>query len=83
MKPVFKFLTMLVLGSFLTGSALAQGSTVLSGTVKNTKSREGLSAISVTVKGGTAGTYTDDKGNFKFTTTQKFPLTLVFSSIGF
>jgi hypothetical protein len=83
MKPVFKFLTMLVLGSFLTGSALAQGSTVLSGTVKNTKSREGLSAISVTVKGGTAGTYTDDKGNFKFTTTQKLPLTLVFSSIGF
>ena len=83
MKPVFKFLVMLVLGSFLTGSAWSQGSTVLSGTVKNNKSREGLSAISVTVKGGTAGTYTDDKGNFKFTTNQKLPLTLVFSSIGF
>ncbi|MFN9950045.1 MAG: TonB-dependent receptor domain-containing protein [Bacteroidota bacterium] len=83
MKPVFKFLFLLVLGSFFAGSAWAQGSTVLSGTVKNTKSREGLSAISVTVKGGTAGTFTDDKGNFKFSTNQKFPITLVFSSIGF
>jgi len=83
MKPVFKFLFMLVLGSFLTGSAWSQGSTVLSGSVKNNKSREGLSAISVTIKGGTAGTYTDDKGNFKFSTNQKLPLTLVFSSIGY
>lgn len=82
MKPVFKFVLLFVLGSILTGSAWAQSS-VLSGTVKNSKSKEGLSAISVTVKGGTAGTYTDDKGNFKFSTVQKFPVTLVFSSIGF
>ncbi|MCX6265280.1 MAG: TonB-dependent receptor [Bacteroidetes bacterium] len=82
MKPVFKFVFLFVLGSFLTGSAWAQSS-VLSGTVKNSKSKESLSAISVTVKGGNAGTYTDDKGNFKFTTVQKFPVTLVFSSIGF
>jgi outer membrane receptor protein involved in Fe transport len=83
MKPVFKFLFMLVLGSFLTGSAWSQGSTVLTGSVKNNKSKESLSAISVTIKGGTAGTYTDDKGNFKFSTNQKLPLTLVFSSIGY
>lgn len=82
MKPVFKFVLLFVLGGILTGSAWAQSS-VLSGTVKNSKSKEGLSAISVTVKGGTAGTYTDDKGNFKFSTVQKFPVTLVFSSIGF
>ena len=82
MKPVFKFVFLFVLGSFLTGAAFAQSS-VLSGTVKNSKTKESLSAISVTVKGGNAGTYTDDKGNFKFTTVQKFPVTLVFSSIGF
>jgi outer membrane receptor protein involved in Fe transport len=82
MKPVFKFIFLFVLGSFLSGSAFAQSS-VLSGTVKNSKSKETLSAISVTVKGGNAGTYTDDKGNFKFTTVQKFPVTLIFSSIGF
>ena len=82
MKPVFKFIFLFVLGSFLSGSAWAQSS-VLSGTVKNSKTKETLSAISVTVKGGNAGTYTDDKGNFKFTTVQKFPVTLIFSSIGF
>jgi outer membrane receptor protein involved in Fe transport len=82
MKPVFKFVFLFVLGSFLAGSAWSQSS-VLSGTVVNSKSKESLTAISVTVKGGNAGTYTDDKGNFKFTTVQKFPVTLVFSSIGF
>ena len=60
MKPVFKFVFLFVLGSFLSGSAWAQSS-VLSGTVKNSKTKETLSAISVTVKGGNAGTYTDDK----------------------
>lgn len=83
MKPVFKFVFLFVLGSFLVGSTAWAQSSVLSGTVKNSKSKEGLSAISVTVKGGTAGTYTDDRGNFKFSTVQKFPVTLVFSSIGF
>ena len=37
----------------------------------------------ITVKGGNAGTYTDDKGNFKLVTTQKAPFTLVFSSVGY
>src|SRR6266542_1837602 len=36
-----------------------------------------------TIKGSSAGAYTDEKGNFKFTTTQKTPFTLVISSIGF
>ncbi|MBU3744354.1 MAG: carboxypeptidase-like regulatory domain-containing protein, partial [Sediminibacterium sp.] len=75
MKPVFKFVFLFVLGSFLIGSTAWAQSSVLSGTVKNSKSKEGLSAISVTVKGGTAGTYTDDRGNFKFSTVQKFPVT--------
>ncbi|MEI8110823.1 MAG: TonB-dependent receptor [Chitinophagia bacterium] len=83
MKPVFKFVLLFVLGSFLIGTTAWSQSSVLSGTVKNSKSKEGLSAISVMVKGGTAGTYTDDRGNFKFSTVQKFPVTLVFSSIGF
>ena len=59
MKPVFKFVFLFVLGSFLAGSAWSQSS-VLSGTVVNSKSKESLTAISVTVKGGNAGTYTDD-----------------------
>jgi len=58
-------------------------STVITGHVRNKASLESVSAVSVTVKGGTAGTFTDDKGNFRLTTTDKLPLTLLFSSVGF
>lgn len=63
-------------------SVMAQQTTV-SGSVKNGKTKEALSAVSISVKGGTAGTYTDDKGNFKFSTVQKLPFTLVVSSVGY
>jgi outer membrane receptor protein involved in Fe transport len=42
-----------------------------------------VSAASITVKVSGTGIFTDDKGNFTFTTTQKFPVTLIISSIGF
>lgn len=41
-----------------------------------------LSGVSVTVKGNTAGTSTDDNGNFSITVSQRNPV-LVFTSIGF
>ncbi|WP_026763174.1 TonB-dependent receptor [Sediminibacterium salmoneum] len=63
-------------------SVMAQQTTV-SGSVKNGKTKELLSAVSISVKGGTAGTYTDDKGSFKFSTVQKLPFTLVISSVGY
>lgn len=61
----------------------AQTLTSVSGTVKNSGTKETVSSVSVFIKGSSAGAYTDDKGNFKFTTTQKAPFTLVISSIGF
>ena len=64
-------------------ATIAQTPTTITGHVQNAQSKEGLSSISVTVKGGGAGTVTDDKGNFKLTTTRQLPLVLVFSSIGF
>ena len=48
--------------------AFAQQSTTVSGSVTNGKSKEAISAVSVTVKGSSIGTFTDDKGNFKFST---------------
>ena len=63
--------------------ATAHTNTAVSGSVKLATSGEAISAVSVTIKGGTAGTFTDDKGNFKFSTTQKPPFTLVFSSVGY
>jgi outer membrane receptor protein involved in Fe transport len=68
---------------FLTLSANSQKSTTVTGNVKTVKSDEMLAAVSVTIKGGTAGTFTDDKGNFSFSTNQKPPFILVFSSVGY
>ncbi len=82
MRRLIKFSTALFLLVATSLGAIAQTTTVVSGTVKN-KAKEGVTAISVTIKGKNAGTFTDDKGNFKFSTTEKQPFTLVFSSVGF
>jgi outer membrane receptor protein involved in Fe transport len=55
----------------------------ISGSVKNSKTQEGVPAASVTIKGTSSGTFTDDRGNFKLLTTQKPPFTLQISSVGF
>src|SRR6476646_5083453 len=60
--------------------SFAQNLTAVSGNVKNSGTKESIAAVSVMVKGSSAGAYTDDRGNFKFTTTQKPPFTLVVSS---
>ena len=71
-----------ILALLLSISVMAQQTTV-SGSVKNGKTKELLSAVSISVKGGAAGTYTDDKGSFKFSTVQKLPFTIVISSVGY
>ena len=67
----------------LTLSASAQKNITVSGNVKTVKSGEAIAAVSVTIKGGSAGAFTDDKGNFYFSTNQKPPFTLVVSSVGY
>lgn len=79
----FKSVFMLCLATFVTLLTNAQQSVTVSGNVTNSKSKEVVSAVSVTIKGSTLGTFSDDKGNFKITSTQKLPFTLVFSSVGF
>ncbi len=83
MKRFLSHMGLLCLASLMVFSANAQSASAISGTVKNSTSSESLSAVSVTVKGGNAGTFTDDKGNFKLSLSQKLPVTLVFSSVGF
>lgn len=61
---------------------IAQGNSTVTGNIKNTTG-ESVAAVSITVKNGTAGTFTDDKGNFKLITTAKPPFTIVISSIGY
>jgi hypothetical protein len=62
-------------------NVFAQSVTV-SGMVIHGTTQEGIPAVSVTVKGGTQGTFTDSKGDFKLTV-PRLPVTLVVSSVGF
>ncbi len=82
MKKITGYLFAFFLANIITMSVFAQ-STVISGNVVNSLSKETVSAVSVTVKGGSLGTFTSDKGNFKLSVSQKLPVTLLFSSVGF
>ncbi|MDB5200131.1 MAG: TonB-dependent receptor [Chitinophagaceae bacterium] len=82
MRKSLKYFAALLTANFISIFAFAQ-TTTISGNVKNSVTAEVVSAASVTVKGSSAGTFTDDKGNFTLTTSQKFPVTLIISSIGY
>ncbi len=58
-------------------------SVTVSGKINNDETKESLPAVSVVLKGGTTGTFTDNHGNFKLTVNHSFPITLIISSIGF
>lgn len=82
MRRITSYLVALITTNLLSLAVLAQSSVTISGNVKNATSNESASSVSVTIKGGTGGTFTDDKGNFSLTV-KKLPVTLVFSSIGY
>lgn len=81
MRKVTIRLVALVLAHLFAIAAYAQNVTI-SGNVKNSVSGENAAAVSVTIKGSDAGTYTDDKGNFSITV-KSLPATLVFTSVGY
>jgi len=84
MRRFYTSLVLAMLGCVLSLSVLAQStSTTVTGSIKNSKSKEAISAVSVTVKGTLAGTFSDDKGAFKLTTVQKLPFTVNVSSVGY
>jgi len=81
MRKSYRSLAALLLSTFLSIAAFAQ--TTITGNVRNSNNKDVVPAVSVTVKGGTAGTYTDERGNFKLTTNQKPPFTIIISSVSF
>ena len=83
MRRLYSKCLFVAMAATITISASAQTSTTVSGSVKNAKSKELVSAVSVTVKGSSVGTFTDDKGTFRFSSIKNYPVTLVFSSVGF
>ena len=83
MKKCLSHFVSICLSTLIVFTANAQNASSVSGTVKNASTSETIAAVSVTLKGDNAGTYTDDRGNFKLSVTKKAPYTLIFSSVGF
>src|SRR5215203_3409691 len=63
----------------------AQENTIVevTGKVTDEQNKSPLTGVSVNIKGSIAGTITNDSGYFSLRTKLKFPLTLIFTSIGF
>lgn len=85
MKSIF---TKALLGSLLLLLSLtqvisAQTSTTINGIVHQKGSGNGLPGVTVSIKGATAGTITGSGGTFTLKTTHAFPLTLIFSYVGY
>jgi len=66
-------------------NSMAQGGNLIdiSGQVLDQDSRHPLSGVSVSIKNTISGTVTNDSGRFIIRTKFKFPLTFIFSSVGF
>ena len=82
MRKIACYMMALFLANILTIVAFGQANTI-SGKVLNRVTNESISAVSVAIKGSQVGTFTDDRGNFKFSFIQKLPVTLVISSVGY
>ncbi len=82
MSKSLRLITACLFATMFSLVAFAQNVTI-KGIVTNSSTKEGVPAVSVSIKGTSQGTYTDDKGGFSLPTSTKFPFTLVFSSVGF
>ena len=83
-KSFYPHFLSLLLFLALSGSLSAQGEIIaISGTVLEQSSRQPLPGVSISIKGGQAGTLSDESGKFSLKTTLKFPATLVFKIIGY
>lgn len=67
----------------ISSPSFSQNPVTITGSVRQTQTKDRVAAVSVTIKGTSIGTYSDEHGNFKLTTTRQPPFVLVFSSIGF
>ncbi|HEX8677005.1 MAG TPA: carboxypeptidase-like regulatory domain-containing protein, partial [Segetibacter sp.] len=78
---VFLFVLMLLPVQHMFG----QGNNLIeiSGKVIDRENKQALQSVSVQIKGTIAGTTTNSTGQFFIRTKNKFPLTLIFSSVGF
>ncbi|HXB91266.1 MAG TPA: TonB-dependent receptor [Puia sp.] len=83
MGNYLKQLVVLTLFALFSFTAFSQTTVTITGNVHNAIDKEKVPAVSVIIKGTSSGTFTDDRGNFRLTTTHSLPVVLVFSSVGF
>ena len=81
MPKKLSVLLLLLTSCLISLSSYAQSVTI-KGSVKGTSNGEVLPAVSVTVKGTSAGVYTNDRGEFSIYV-PSLPVTLIISSVGF
>ncbi len=82
MRKLKIYLSTFVLASMISLTVFAQNPTI-SGKIMNSQSKESIEAVSIGIKGTSVGTFSNDKGDFKLSVSQKFPITLIINSIGF
>lgn len=82
MKPIDHYRLSILLGLlFLSTQVFSQEQ--ITGTVSNQKTGLPLSSVTILVPATDQGTFTNEKGQFKLSTSASYPVKLVFSFIGF
>src|SRR5688572_32157530 len=83
-KRTINIIFLLSLLLYSTQLSFAQGTNLIeiSGNVMDQGSKQPLEAVSVQIKGTISGTITNSQGQFSIRTKNKFPLILIFSSVG-
>ncbi len=82
MKKFKPFNLIIFIFCFISFAASAQNATI-SGVVKSASNGEAITQASIIIRGTTQGTTSDDKGNFRISTSKSFPFTLIISAINF
>ncbi len=81
MRKSYRLILVLLVVNIFVNSVFAQTITI-SGTVRNSITKEPVPAVSVVLKGSSSGTFTNENGGFKLSV-DKTPVVLVFSSVGY
>lgn len=78
-----KFLSIILCFTFSISICSYAQSITIYGNVKNSKTGDPISAVSITIKNTAVGTFTNDKGEFSLKINQPLAITIIASCIGF
>ncbi|MEP7372812.1 MAG: TonB-dependent receptor [Chitinophagaceae bacterium] len=81
MRKKCRLIIALLVVNIFAVAGMAQNVTI-SGTIRNSITKDPIPSVSVVVKGSSSGTFTNENGVFKLTTA-KTPVVLVLSSVGY